>query len=104
MEFGVVMSYVAGEEMPQGKMEGDVRQLKKYATLKRFVPLIVFVQNGCFKEEFAKQEVIVETLCLSATSIDIFSLKHILKQCPNLLGSIIKYSSKVPKNKIIVDL
>jgi len=99
----MVMSYLGSGEMPE-TIEGAVQELRKYGTLQKFVPLVVCMKNGCFKDDVAKQEVIVETLCLSGTSIDIFSLKYLLKQCPNSLSSIIKYSAKVPKNKIIVDL
>ena len=64
--------------MPE-KIDGDFKELKRYGTLQRFVPLLVFIKNGCFKDDVAKQEVIVGTLCLSGSKIDIFSLRQILK-------------------------
>jgi hypothetical protein len=71
------MSCLGSGEMPV-KVEGALQELRQYGSLQKFVPLIVCMKNGCFKGDVTKQEVIIETLCLSGSAIDIFSLKHLL--------------------------
>ena len=52
--YKIVMNYLGSEEIPNTIEDGVAQDLKKYGTLQKFVPLVVFIKNGYFKNDVAK--------------------------------------------------